>query len=176
MNRATLALPVAFLLVASPADAEKLKGFLWEVSPTAIVVEGQTIRMTADTDVDRSNHKDITAKDLRIGWEVEVDTTGAAGALVAKRVLVKNGRFQEEKIEGVVEGVASTHFNVDGDEIRVPSGTVPAELKAGMRFKGKGVRLMENRLEWHYLPLTESQYQDAVIGLDEPESLVDSYP
>jgi transketolase len=42
--------------------------------------------------------------------------------------------------------------------------------------KGKGVRLMENRLEWHYLPLTEAQYQDAVIGLDEPESLVDSYP
>lgn len=140
MKRLTLALSVTCLLVASHAHAEKLKGFLWEVSPAAIVVEGQTIRMTADTDVDRSNHKDITAKDLRIGWEVEVDTTGAAGALVAKRVLVKNARFQEEKFEGVVEGVASTHFNVDGDQIRLPSGTVPAELKPGMRFKGKGVR------------------------------------
>lgn len=43
-------------------------------------------------------------------------------------------------------------------------------------IKGKGVRLMENRLEWHYLPLTESQYEDALIGLEEPESLRDSYP
>ncbi|HVZ33025.1 MAG TPA: transketolase [Polyangiaceae bacterium] len=42
--------------------------------------------------------------------------------------------------------------------------------------KGKGVRFMENRLEWHYLPLTEAQYEDALIGLEEPESLRDSYP
>ena len=140
MKRLPFILAIACLLVADRGYAEKLKGFLWEVSPTAIVVEGQTIAMTADTDVDRQNHKDITAKDLRVGWEVEVETKGEAGALVARRVLVKNARLQEEKVEGVVEGVASTHFNVDGDEIRVPSGTVPAELKAGMRFKGKGVR------------------------------------
>jgi predicted Zn-dependent protease len=140
MTKLTLTLSVAFLLVADRGYAEKVKGFLWEVSPTAIVVEGQSIRLTPDTDVDRSGQKDITAKDLRIGWEVEVDAKGAAGALVAKRVLVKNARLQEEKIEGVVEGVSSTHFNVDGDDIHLPSGTVPAELKAGMRFKGKGVR------------------------------------
>jgi beta-barrel assembly-enhancing protease len=140
MKRLTLTLSIAFQLVASHGYAEKLKGFLLDVSPTAIVVEGQTIRLTPDTDVDRANQKDITAKDLRIGWEVEVETKGAPGALVAKRVLVKNARFQEEKIEGIVEGVAGTHFNVDGDEIRLPSGSVPAELKAGMRFKGKGVR------------------------------------
>jgi predicted Zn-dependent protease len=140
MTRLTLTLAAACLLVADRGYAEKLKGFLWEASPTAIVVEGQRIRLTPDTDVDRPNHKDITAKDLRIGWEVEVETTGDAGALVAKRVRVKDARFQEEKIEGVVEGVSRTHFTVDGDEIHLPDGTVPAELKAGMRFKGKGIR------------------------------------
>ena len=140
MKRLPFPLAIACLLVADRGYAEKLKGFLLDVSPTAIVVDGQTIRLTPDTDVDRTNQKDITAKDLRIGWEVEVETTGAGGSLVAKRVLVKNARLQEEKIEGVVEGVSGTHFTVDGDEIRLASGSVPAELKAGMRFKGKGVR------------------------------------
>ena len=89
MKRLPFVLAIACLLVADRGYAEKLKGFLSDVSPAAIVVDGQTIRLAPDTDVDRSNHKDITAKDLRIGWEVEVETTGAAGALVAKRVLVK---------------------------------------------------------------------------------------
>jgi len=140
MKRLPFVLAIACLLVADRGYAEKLKGFLSDVSPAAIVVDGQTIRLAPDTDVDRSNHKDITAKDLRIGWEVEVETTGAAGALVAKRVLVKTARFQEEKIEGVVEGVSATHFSVDGDEIHLAGGNVPKELKAGMRFKGKGIR------------------------------------
>jgi len=42
--------------------------------------------------------------------------------------------------------------------------------------KGKGVRFMENRMEWHYLPLSKQQYEDALVGLEEPDSLVDSYP
>jgi transketolase len=32
--------------------------------------------------------------------------------------------------------------------------------------KGKGVRLMEGKLEWHYLPMTEAQYAEALAGLD----------
>lgn len=31
--------------------------------------------------------------------------------------------------------------------------------------KGKGVDFMENRMEWHYLPLTQEQYARAVAGL-----------
>ncbi|HEX4447772.1 MAG TPA: transketolase [Polyangiaceae bacterium] len=31
--------------------------------------------------------------------------------------------------------------------------------------KGKGVRFMEDRLEWHYLPMSEVQYREAVEGL-----------
>ena len=32
--------------------------------------------------------------------------------------------------------------------------------------KGKGVSFMENRMEWHYLPLKAEQYRDAVAEID----------
>ena len=59
-------------LVADRGYAEKLKGYLWEASVSSIVVEGQAIRLTPETTIERPNHKDITVKDLRVGWEVEV--------------------------------------------------------------------------------------------------------
>jgi len=33
--------------------------------------------------------------------------------------------------------------------------------------KGKGVRLMENKLEWHYLPMSDEQYARALADLDD---------
>jgi transketolase len=36
-------------------------------------------------------------------------------------------------------------------------------------IKGKGVRFMENRLEWHYLPLNEEQYGQALEDLGAAE-------
>ena len=32
--------------------------------------------------------------------------------------------------------------------------------------KGRGVKFMENKMEWHYLPLTEDQYLRAVLEVD----------
>lgn len=32
--------------------------------------------------------------------------------------------------------------------------------------KGYGVGFMENKMEWHYLPLTDSQYEEAIKGLE----------
>ena len=34
-------------------------------------------------------------------------------------------------------------------------------------IKGKGVSYMENRLEWHYLPMTEAQYEQAQADVNE---------
>ena len=39
------------------------------------------------------------------------------------------------------------------------------KLIIGNTAKGKGVSYMEHRLEWHYLPMTQAQYEDAVAGL-----------
>ncbi|MBC8151902.1 MAG: transketolase, partial [Bacteroidetes bacterium] len=33
--------------------------------------------------------------------------------------------------------------------------------------KGKGVSYMENKMEWHYLPMTADQYQEAVADVSE---------
>ena len=33
-------------------------------------------------------------------------------------------------------------------------------------IKGNGISFMENRLEWHYLPLNEQQYKQAVDELE----------
>jgi predicted Zn-dependent protease len=139
MKRAALVVAVMCLLVSS-ALAESIKGYISEASASSIVVEGQEIRLGPETKIERQNHKDIQAKDLRIGWDVEVDTRGDGAGQIARRVRVKNARFQEETVEGVVDGVNHVRFFVDGDEIRLKKGAVPENLKPGMRFKGKGIR------------------------------------
>jgi predicted Zn-dependent protease len=149
MKGKTLVLAVLALLTANVSYAETLKGFLWEASTGFINVEGQSVRLTQDTTIERPNHKDITAKELRIGWEVEVDVRGdaAGGGLIARKIRVKNARFQEETIEGVIDGVNHVRFFVDGDEIRLTKGVVPPGLKAGMRFKGTGIRQDDRSIE-----------------------------
>jgi transketolase len=32
--------------------------------------------------------------------------------------------------------------------------------------KGRGVSFMENRMEWHYLPLSEAQFKMAIDEID----------
>ena len=147
MKRTRLALAVLALLVATTSYADTLKGYLWEATPAFIVVEGQGVRLLPETRIERPNHRDITAKDLRIGWEVEVDVRGDATGLTARRVRVKNARFQEETIEGVVDGVNHERFFVDGDEVRLTKGVVPKELQAGMRFRGRGIRQDDRSIE-----------------------------
>ncbi len=39
-------------------------------------------------------------------------------------------------------------------------------------LKGKGVSFMENRMEWHYLPLNEAQYQQAIAELGGYETTI----
>lgn len=56
---------------------------------------------------------------------------------------------------------------VDGHDtqaIRTALGTEAGRLKIIVlkTVKGRGVRFMENRMEWHYLPLSETQYLQAL--------------
>ncbi|HET9316716.1 MAG TPA: tetratricopeptide repeat protein [Vicinamibacteria bacterium] len=139
---------VVLLLAAQTAFAEKLRGFLWEASPQAISVDGDSVRLTSETRIERQNHKDITARDLHIGWEVEVDVRGEGQNMVARQIKVKEPRFKEESIRGVIDGVNPRTFFVDGDEIRLPKGQAPPPgLKEGMRFEGKGIRLDDRSIE-----------------------------
>src|SRR5262245_14843840 len=110
------------LLIGSNASADKIKGFLWEASPSAIVVDGQKVALSSDTRVERPNQKDITTRDLHVGWEVEVEAREGDTGWVARVVRVKDARFQEEEILGVIDGLTPKTFLVDGDEIHVPKG------------------------------------------------------
>ncbi len=144
----TVAGCAVLLLVGTAASAEKLKGFIVEASPSLINVDGEKVALTADTKVERPNQKDITVKDLHVGWEVEVEARETDAGWTARQVKVKDGRFQEEEIEGVVDGITPKLFLVDGDEIRLPKGAPPPQgLKEGMRFKGKGIRLDDRSIE-----------------------------
>jgi hypothetical protein len=63
LNHRTIVAVAVCLLAASVASADKLKGYLWEVSPASIVVEGQAVSLGPETKIERQNQKDITAKD-----------------------------------------------------------------------------------------------------------------
>jgi transketolase len=64
---------------------------------------------------------------------------------------------------------------VDGHDFRSlheilqhPSGGKPKCVVA-RTVKGKGVALMEDKLEWHYLPMSQEQYARALADLEEAE-------
>jgi transketolase len=54
------------------------------------------------------------------------------------------------------------------DELNVASG--PPHLVLAHTVFGKGVSYMEGRIEWHYLPMSEPQYRQALAELDAARS------
>jgi transketolase len=64
---------------------------------------------------------------------------------------------------------------VDGHDFSGLHGALQRTPDAGpscvlaRTVKGKGVRLMENKLEWHYLPMSEEQYEGALEDLAEAD-------
>ncbi len=98
------------------------------------------------------------------------------------RVLVDENRLQGfgstadvASMEGLAErirGFGCSVVQVDGhrpDEIlkaiRSPSdGPLFIVMQT---VKGKGVSFMENKMEWHYLPMSEAQYRQACVELEQ---------
>ena len=72
------------LATAPPARAEKLEGILWDVG-AQVIVEGVEVVLTESTRIERKGHPGITARELRIGWEVEVQGRPAGRAPGAEK-------------------------------------------------------------------------------------------
>jgi transketolase len=70
-------------------------------------------------------------------------------------------RFRCEEIDG--HDFASLHEALQRSPDGRPSCVVARTIK------GKGVALMEGKLEWHYLPMTKEQYAGAVEDLAQAE-------
>lgn len=60
----------------------------------------------------------------------------------------------------VVDGHSINDITTAIDQLTATPNGKP-KLVIAQTVKGKGVSYMENRLEWHYLPMTEAQYEQA---------------
>jgi transketolase len=70
-----------------------------------------------------------------------------------------------------LEGFGATVVDVDGHDHRAITEAVrthPGAVIVLHTVKGKGVSFMENRMEWHYLPLSAEQYAAALRELESP--------
>jgi transketolase len=70
-----------------------------------------------------------------------------------------------------LEGFGVPVVHVDGHDHLAISAAARAHAGSLIvlhTVKGKGVSFMENRMEWHYLPLTSEQYAEALRELDDP--------
>jgi transketolase len=70
-----------------------------------------------------------------------------------------------------IEGFGATVLHVDGhdhDAIAAAARDHPGAVILLHTVKGKGVSFMENRMEWHYLPLSAEQYAAALRELERP--------
>jgi transketolase len=76
-----------------------------------------------------------------------------------------------EEIGARVEAFGIEAHHVDGHDVKAIAMAAIAHPGAVILLhtvKGKGVPFMENRLEWHYLPLSDAQYAAALAELDRP--------
>jgi transketolase len=70
-----------------------------------------------------------------------------------------------------IEGFGAAVVHIDGHDHRAITEAVrehPGAVILLHTVKGKGVSFMENRMEWHYLPLSAEQYAVALRELDSP--------
>jgi transketolase len=75
-----------------------------------------------------------------------------------------------------VESFGLSVVYVDGHDhaaIAAATRANPGAVIILRTVKGKGVSFMENRMEWHYLPLTSEQYAAAMRELEDPATVID---
>jgi transketolase len=79
-------------------------------------------------------------------------------------------------LEGLKEKFASFGMSteeIDGHDVKALENAWGRKSKGPRAViarteKGRGVSFMRNRMEWHYLPLTEEQYRQALAEVDRP--------
>jgi Zn-dependent protease with chaperone function len=131
---------IACLFLSQELFAEKFKGYVWDVSDLALVVEGVPVALTEKVRFERSNQKDVTVRDLRIGLEVEVEGRRGQNAFLAEKIKIKNKRFEEVDVEGFIGRVEGSEIEIGARRVLLPRELVPAEpLRAGMQIDGKGI-------------------------------------
>jgi transketolase len=96
---------------------------------------------------------------------VFVDQNGLQGFGTTREVASMDDIAQRLKAFGIPTLEADGH---DHRAIAAAARAHPGAVILLRTVKGKGVSFMENRLEWHYLPLSSEQYAAALRELDPP--------
>jgi len=148
MKRVISAVVLLCSWLASAAQAEKLKGYVWDVQGSTLVVEGVSLRLSEATKLERQNQPGLRPEDLRIGWEVEVEGDPyGQNALVARKIKVKSKRNEEIKVEGFVEEIRPDSVYSDGKTLLWPKALDHNAVQLGMQLKGEGVVLDDGTVE-----------------------------
>ncbi|GAB3994742.1 transketolase [Spirosoma daeguense] len=127
------------------SDGETNEGTTWEAAHFAM--QHQLDNLIILVDKNGLQGFDKTANVL--GDTADVRTWNAIGF----ETVEANGHTIDELLETIDNLTASTNGK-------------PKVLIANT-VKGKGVSYMENKLEWHYLPMTEAQYEQACADVNE---------
>ena len=119
-NRLSVAVAsLSFLAAIAPARTEKLEGILWDVGPR-VIVEGVEVVISDQTRIERKGHPGITARELRIGWEVEVQGRRDGDRLVAERIKVETERHKKVGVEGYIESLGERSWITSVKSSRTP--------------------------------------------------------
>lgn len=132
----------AFALLS---DGETNEGTTWEAAHYAIANQLDNLFMF----VDKNGLQGFDYTDKVLGETASVEKWKAIG-------------FETVEING--HDIISIHQTIN--ELKTHKNGLPKAIIANT-VKGKGVSYMENKLEWHYLPMSEDQYRQATQEVTE---------
>ncbi|WP_149244535.1 transketolase [Dyadobacter sp. 32] len=127
------------------SDGETNEGTTWEAAHYAIQNGLDNLFMI----VDRNGLQGFGSTDQVLGVTASVEKWRAIG-------------FETVEVDGHDIQSVSRVIN----ELKARKNGLPKAIIANT-VKGKGVSYMENKLEWHYLPMNKDQYEQATLEVKE---------
>lgn len=127
------------------SDGETNEGTTWESAHYAIQNQLDNLFMI----IDKNGLQGFGFTDKVLGETASVEKWNAIG-------------FETIELDG--HDITSIHLAIN--ELKSHKNGLPKAIIANT-VKGKGVSYMENKLEWHYLPMNKDQYEQATMEVKE---------
>lgn len=127
------------------SDGETNEGTTWEAAHYAIQNQLDNLFMI----VDKNGLQGFGSTDKVLGETASIEKWNAIG-------------FETIEVDGHDISAVSQAI----DELKTHKNGLPKAIIANT-VKGKGVSYMENKLEWHYLPMNKDQYEQATLEVKE---------
>jgi transketolase len=127
------------------SDGETNEGTTWEAAHYAIQNQLDNLFMI----IDKNGLQGFGFTDKVLGETASVEKWNAIG-------------FETVELDG--HDISSIHLAIN--ELKTHKNGLPKAIIANT-VKGKGVSYMENKLEWHYLPMSKDQYEQATQEVKE---------